>query len=298
MAHWQSRMSAKSVWAITSARGPAGFAGKARPRVDGHLVERRLQIVADGDAMVRVQGQRVLDQDADEAARERGRIDRRERAREQGHAADLVAVDARAEVEARARPRAVDQEQRAACTREPVGQLDRAGGRGAGPCPGERRRRRRASGSAITRRRRGSRGPRRGARRRRRAAPRASMDSSGPPMPRTRGPVDHGGDAGAAEEAAVGVARAARRARLLEPRSSRALASTSRTRRSPGERDVGLALVEHVDCAVPAKAARAPAQGCAGRRRSGSPAAGGSRRRPRSAPESGSPALLRGWSPR
>src|SRR5438552_1467198 len=86
-----------------------GIARERGPRVDGGLVEGRLEIEPDGHAVIGLEGERVLHGDADEPSRHPGGIERGEQPADDGHAIGLVAVDGRAQVKGRSGSGAVEQ---------------------------------------------------------------------------------------------------------------------------------------------------------------------------------------------
>ena len=101
--------------------------GRARPRVDRGLVERRLHELRDGQPVVGVERERVLHRHADDAAPQALRVHVGERTEEDADAVVLVAVDGGAEVEPRPGLGPVDEVER---NRDPgaVGKLGELNG--------------------------------------------------------------------------------------------------------------------------------------------------------------------------
>src|SRR5215468_5357205 len=167
--------------------GTRGIARKRRPGIHGRLVERRLQVESHRHAMIHLEGERVLDRDADETAGQRRGIHRGQHARRDGDTVGLVAVNGGSQVEGWTWPRAVYQRYRQPDERavRKLRQLDRRP-RARPWRHGDARNRPLAGHHAAPGAKRSRTAPRWTAATSRRSA--VSVYSSGPPMLWTAGP--------------------------------------------------------------------------------------------------------------
>src|SRR6266545_6463107 len=89
-----------------------GMARKARPGIDGHLIERRFEVEPHWHTVLGLEGQRVLDQHTNDAASEGVWWHLCTGTTEDLNATDLVPMDRGAQVQPRSRGSPVDQQQR------------------------------------------------------------------------------------------------------------------------------------------------------------------------------------------